>query len=241
MALGRSDWSIYLGATTRAEIDIQMDSEIRRVAERYKWPLDLPLKTDFFRAVVKLATGMPFRTFDDSSKNGPKIDGLTRYDPATGEVKVGVNRRLLEPDSEQQLRIVLCHEGVHAMRHRIGPTPADPQMLLFGEPKVVPAVTAFRRRDLKVQPKSRIEVEAEYGSEALIMPISLLRPIVQEFLLERDIVSQPTVQTAAGLELIYEVSKKFAAPIEFAATRLVSLNYLGKKIYQKTLFENIGI
>jgi len=236
MALGRPDWSTYLGAATRAEIDGQMDAEIRRVAERYQWPLELPLKTDFFRAVVRLNTGMNLRTFGDNSETGRKIDGVTRYDPGSGEVKVGIHKRLLQPDHDQQLRIVLSHEGVHVMRHRIGPTPPDPQMLLFGEPKVVPEVTAFRRRDLKVQPKSQIEVEAEYGSESLIMPISLLRPFVEEFFLDRNIISKPAVHSAVGMELITLVDRKFLATVEFAATRLVALSYLATETFQDSLF-----
>lgn len=172
--------------------------------------------------------------YADLSIYGAGVEGVTEFQPGR-KPKVAIAEVLQKIENRQ--RTTLAHEFGHVHLHsylfemRGRQTSALP-------PNRKPGAIYCKRDTMVVASKvDWLEWQASYASSALLMPVTHLRKQIAPIHEEHKLFGPTPADSAAGLAMIEQTSKRFQVSKDAARVRLSVLNYLGRVSGTPSLFD----
>jgi Zn-dependent peptidase ImmA (M78 family) len=171
--------------------------------------------------------------YADLTSYGDQVEGMTEFSP-NKKPSVKITRDLSEEDRrENRLRTTLTHEFGHVKFHNF--------LWFFKQDKLFStdiyenrpkedknAIICKRETILNANEVDWMEWQAGYASGAFLMPITVVKRIVNSFYPSIDSLSIVSSASSDGRRLIDLLQKEFQVSPDAARVRLVKLNYLAE-------------
>jgi Zn-dependent peptidase ImmA (M78 family) len=217
------------------ELDRECENIIATFSKDRHGKLSYPLSTDDLTVLIERDTES-LDQFADLSVYGPKVEGLTLFQPRR-KPKVSISARLAEDEHRQnRLRTTLAHEYGHVRFHAylwdIEPPSAD---LLRRKPTANMQI-CYRDTMLDAAQADWMEWQAGYACGAFLMPASRLRQLVRPYLEKHGVFGVVGEHDLHGHAVIEMVQGAFEVSIDAARIRLIKLGILGPKGAGPSLF-----
>lgn len=195
----------------------------------------LPITTDELSLLIELE-GADLDSCVDLSPYGDDVEGVTAF-YVDREPDVMISDRLAnDPRRENRLRTTLAHEFGHVRFHRHLWTEKLATGDLFAVRKEDDNKAICKRDTILNAPQSDwMEWQAGYVSGAILMPVSAVRKLVEEYCAPRGILGAVDLQSEHALILIHSVKDEFQVSEEAARVRLRVLNFLTDGTQQSAL------
>ena len=193
--------------------------------ERYG-KAEFPVSTEDLTVMIERDTS-DLDQYADLSEEGEEdeeVQGLTLfYRDRKPEVKIA--QELADVGyRENRLRTTLTHEFAHVKLHG-GLWPFD-QPRLFPDVQEAPGPRCKRPGEIGGYGADWMEWQAGYASGAVLMPISLLKELVQEAFDAWGAFGNIPRNSAQATDLIARVARRFDVSTDAARVRLSQLGYL---------------
>lgn len=193
-----------------------------------------PISTDELSLLIELE-GADLDSCVDLSRYGDDVEGVTAF-YADREPDVMISDRLANDSRrENRLRTTLAHEfgHVHFHRHLWAEKLATGDLFARGEDDN----KAICKRDTMLYARHTdwMEWQAGYVSGAILMPVSAVRQLVDEYCMPQGIHGQVEIDSDHGRILIHSVKDEFQVSEEAARVRLQALKLLSGSAQHPTL------
>ncbi len=193
-----------------------------------------PIATAELSVLIELE-GADLDSCVDLSRYGDDVEGVTAF-YADQEPEVMISDRLAnDPRRENRLRTTLAHEfgHVHFHRHLWAEKLATGDLFARGQDDN----KAICKRDtmLNARQTDWMEWQAGYVSGAILMPISAIRRLVDEYCVPQGIHGQVETESDHGRILVHSVKDEFQVSEEAARVRLQALKLLSGVAQQSAL------
>lgn len=160
----------------------------------------------------------------DLSTDGEDVEGVTEFLPNVMP-RVRLARALSDDHwRENRLRTTLTHELGHVKFHNFHQMQSETtQPSLFDTAEQVAAPRCRRASIIGASKVDWMEWQAGYASGAFLMPFTLVRQLVQEFIVQTSTSARANVGTE---DIVAHVQTYFRVSRDAARVRLSQLNYL---------------
>lgn len=185
-----------------------------------------PITTDELSVLIEME-GADLDSCVDLSRYGDDVEGVTAF-YAEREPDVMISDRLAnDPRRENRLRTTLAHEFGHVRFHRH----LWAEKLSTGDLFAVEEENdnkAICKRDtiLNARQSDWMEWQAGYISGAILMPVSSVRKLVDEYCTPQGILGAVELKSDHGQILVHSLKDEFQVSEEAARVRLQALNLL---------------
>jgi len=215
------------------ELDRECEHIIIKFLESLYGKAQFPVLTEDLKKLIERDAG-DLDCYADLSIYGSDVEGLTEFH-SKRKPFVQISSELTENDRrENRLRTTLTHEYGHVHFHAYLFETIYDQGQLFqtnrSEKIICKRETIFNAPEI-----DWMEWQAGYVCGALLMPISYIKKITQDFLTDRNHYGLIASGSPAGRELIARVVDTFKVSEDAARVRLLKLGHLGSK-QGKSLF-----
>ncbi|MBF0179954.1 MAG: ImmA/IrrE family metallo-endopeptidase [Magnetococcales bacterium] len=163
-------------------------------------------------------------SYADLSDFGDDVEGMTAFFPDRRPTVLISDRLASDARREKRLRTTLAHEFGHLYFHR---QLWDEKFFvdrLFGRDDWKNKAICKRETILEATHDDWMEWQAGYVSGALLMPISRLRPLVEDVWQSNHLVDPIDLETKPVQALIQHIKEQFAVSGDAARVRLLKLN-----------------
>lgn len=194
-----------------------------------------PITTDELSVLIEME-GADLDSCVDLSLYGDNVEGVTAF-YVDREPDVMISDRLAnDPRRENRLRTTLAHEFGHVRFHRHLWAEKLATGDLFAVQKDDDNTAICKRDTILNAPQSDwMEWQAGYISGAILMPVSAVRQLADEYCTPRGIYSAVDLQSDHGQILVHSVKDEFQVSEEAARVRLRALNLLSATTRQSAL------
>lgn len=194
-----------------------------------------PITTDELSVLIEME-GADLDSCVDLSLYGDNVEGVTAF-YVDREPDVMISDRLAnDPRRENRLRTTLAHEFGHVRFHRHLWAEKLATGDLFAVQKDDDNKAICKRDTILNAPQSDwMEWQAGYISGAILMPVSAVRQLADEYCTPRGIHSAVDLQSDHGQILVHSVKDEFQVSEEAARVRLRALNLLSGATWQSAL------
>lgn len=195
----------------------------------------LPIATDELSLLIELE-GADLDSCVDLSPYGDDVEGVTAF-YVDREPDVMISDRLAnDPRRENRLRTTLAHEFGHVRFHRHLWAEKLATGNLFAVPKDDDN-KAICKRDtiLNARQSDWMEWQAGYISGAILMPVSAVRKLVDEYCTPQGIFGAVALNSDHGQILVHSLKDEFQVSEEAARVRLQALKLLSGATQQSAL------
>ncbi|MET4349249.1 ImmA/IrrE family metallo-endopeptidase [Bradyrhizobium sp. RT9a] len=208
------------------ELDRECENIVAAFLKDRGGKVSYPLSTDDLTVLIERDTES-LDQFADLSAFGPKVEGLTLFQPGR-KPKVKISARLAEDGHRQnRLRTTLAHEYGHVRFHaylwEIEPPSGD---LLKRKPTANMQI-CYRDTMLDAVQTDWMEWQAGYACGAFLMPASALRRLVRPYIEKHGLFGVVGERDSHGHALIELVKDGFEVSADAARIRLIKLGILG--------------
>jgi Zn-dependent peptidase ImmA (M78 family) len=215
------------------ELDRECEHILVSFLESLHGNVQFPVATEDLKKLIERDTD-DLDCYADLSNYGSDVEGLTQFHSG-GKPFVRISSTLTEDDRrENRLRTTLTHEYGHVHFHAYLFQTNKNQSQLFHK-RESEEIICKRETVLSAPESDWMEWQAGYVCGALLMPISYIQKLVQDFLTEHHHHDPITQDSSLGQKLIARVVDNFKVSEDAARVRLLKLNYLGSK-QGRTLF-----
>jgi hypothetical protein len=208
------------------ELDRECETLLTKFFRPTHGAIPVPIQTDDFTRLIEREVS-DFDPGADLREYGQDVEGVTEFRPGR-KPRVRIAGDLAyDEQRENRCRTTLTHEYGHVHFHgylfEIEPKSGD----LFQRPGRGDGVQVCKRQTiLDTRPADWMEWQAGYVCGALLMPVSLIRAAVGEFLERRKIFGPVAGGSDDGASLVELVRRRFSVSAEAARIRLLKLNLL---------------
>lgn len=195
----------------------------------------LPIATDELSLLIELE-GADLDSCVDLSTYGDDVEGVTAF-YVDREPDVMISDRLAnDPRRENRLRTTLAHEFGHVRFHRHLWAEKLATGNLFAVQKDEDN-KAICKRDtiLNARQSDWMEWQAGYISGAILMPVSAVRKLVDEYCTPQGIFGAVALNSDHGQILVHSLKDEFQVSEEAARVRLQALKILSGATQQSAL------
>lgn len=205
------------------EIDVHCEDVVSGFLSRIG-AQSYPISTDHLTVMIEQEVSQ-LDLYANLSGEGREVEGVTEFH-RKDKPSVRVARYLSKrPERETRLRSTLAHEYGHVIFHNflwtLDPATSTPQSFRRRRPP------KCRRARIIVAPQSDwMEWQVGYAGAALLMPITPVKDLVSESLLEWGVEEPIGPDSDHHGDLIASLAESFAVSKDAAKTRLSKLGYL---------------
>lgn len=206
------------------ELDRECDDIITAFLRTLHGEIPLPIPTNTLTKLIERDAAQ-LDLYADFKDEAAEIHGMTEFF-VDGKPIVRIARELSEqPHREHRLRTTLTHEYGHVKFHSY----------LFATQATLHELHGMERTNVRICNQRSIvnaavadwmEWQAGFACGSLLMPLSMLKPVLTTFLGEQDLATPLAADSAEGLALRARISTVFDVSDQAAQVRLSRLNYL---------------
>lgn len=216
------------------ELDRECDEIVTAFLTARCGEVRFPIATDDLTVLIELE-GADLDSCVDLSRYGDDVEGLAGF-YADREPEVMISDRLAnDPRRENRLRTTLAHEFGHVRFHRHLWAEKLATGDLFARGDDDTKIICKRDTILNARQTDWMEWQAGYVSGAILMPISAVRRLVDEYCMPQGLHGQIELESDHGQSLVQSVKDAFQVSEEAAWVRLRALKLLSSATSQSTL------
>lgn len=217
------------------ELDHECEEIVTAFLTARRGNVRFPITTDELSVLIEME-GADLDSCVDLSLYGDNVEGVTAF-YVDREPDVMISDRLAnDPRRENRLRTTLAHEFGHVRFHRHLWAEKLATGDLFAVQKDDDNKAICKRDTILNAPQSDwMEWQAGYISGAILMPVSAVRQLADEYCTPRGIYSAVDLQSDHGQVLVHSVKDEFQVSEEAARVRLRALNLLSATTRQSAL------
>ncbi|MBV2144848.1 ImmA/IrrE family metallo-endopeptidase [Falsochrobactrum sp. TDYN1] len=217
------------------ELDRECEQVVTAFLSARRDEVCFPITTDELSVLIE-TEGADLDSCVDLSRYGDDVEGVTAF-YADREPDVMISDRLANDlRRENRLRTTLAHEFGHVRFHRH----LWAEKLATGDLFAVQSENdnkAICKRDtiLNARQSDWMEWQAGYISGAILMPVSAVRKLADEYCMPQGIHGAVELNSDHGQILVHSVKDEFQVSEEAARVRLQALHLLSGTTQQSTL------
>lgn len=208
------------------DIDRSAEKLINDFLKSLYGQVSFPIKTDDLTKLIEKSVE-ELDQYADLSSYGPNVEGVTEFFKGKKPiVKISVD--LTEQGfRENRLRTTLAHEYGHVHLHRyLFELEGNQGELYRSSSADANKVICKRDAIVEAKPTDWMEWQANYFSSAILMPISKIKKIVEQFRQQGHLQEFIIDNSDSALGLITAVKESFQVSSEAARIRLLQLKFI---------------
>ena len=207
------------------ELDLECEKIIVDFLKSKHGSVKFPVDTEDLKTLIE-RDAQELDCYSDLSEHGTDVEGVTEFRPGKKPI-VRISKTLTEnPRYENRLRTTLTHEYGHVRFHAYLFTLRQDQGELFQ--RETPERLISKRDNILDAPQSDwMEWQAGYICGAILMPLTYIRKVAADFLLEKNHFGPISPECSNGTQIIERVVKAFQVSQDAARIRMIKLNILG--------------
>lgn len=208
------------------ELDRECESIVAGFLNDRYGKVSYPISTDDLTVLIERDTES-LDLFADLSKYGPKVEGLTHFQPGRKSI-VKISARLAEDEyRHNRLRTTLAHEYGHVRFHAHLWDMEPPSIDLLKRKPHANMQICYRDTMLDAAQSDWMEWQAGYACGAFLMPASALRHKIRPYIEQHGLFGITGEGDLHGRQLIEIVRAGFDVSADAARIRLIKLGIIG--------------
>ena len=209
----------------RDELDYECESLVTSFLQAQQSSVSYPISTNDLTILLEKSTS-DLDLYADLSAEGDEVEGVTDF-IANNKPRVRISGHLSHQSNvDNRLRTTVTHELGHVKFHAfLWPHNQIPLLAVTSDGR---SPRCKRETILNAKIVDWMEWQAGYASGAFLIPITTLRQIVRDMLGSSNL-TQPSITSPVGLQLIRKVQTTFQVPSEAARVRLCQLRLLSNQ------------